>query len=651
MRRVLLIIYYSFLFSLLFPCRVNAYIDPSVTTYAIQALAGIIIGLSAFINIYWRRIARKLNIGSSIYTNYESDRLYYHDPVSGEHTELDYPEVKVSGGSFTKLDILSSFFIIFFFLYLLIIYAPVDMYNSNRNEFWFDFPILIKAALPTFFLFLCIFLIVLFIIRRFSVKGFRILCTVIFTVFIILYIQGSFLVSHMPPMDGTTPVWSEYHTDMIISILLTVIAVIAVVYGSTLLKEKMQILMAAISFLIALALGITDMTMVFTTNILDQKIHCIISENNYTVLSPKKNFIIFLLDAVDSRMIQQLMDENPQFYKENFSDFTYYPDTSATYSFTQESVPFIMNGKWFENQEDFHDFQIQAMAESPLLQRLEKEDWLIDYYDHDLMYLTDEETIKRYRNAYQYETKFSSLSGYIQAELKLVLFKYAPFYLKPLIHFDPDEFLSLRNLPEGMTGNAFNLSDIHFHEQMNSVGFTISDETTSNFKFYHLDGAHTPFEYDEDMNVIERGKGDFRTDVIVSMKVAAELIKELKKTEVYNDTAVIILSDHGYGYQNTGYIFERANPILFIKGYQEKHDFEISRAPISFSDLQDLYNALLNGQTGSDVFKWKEGDIRQRRLLAYYYNQEYTMQEFYLEGNASDMENYHPTGTVFELQK
>ena len=43
--------------------------------------------------------------------------------------------------------------------------------------------------------------------------------------------------------------------------------------------------------------------------------------------------------------------------------------------------------------------------------------------------------------------------------------------------------------------------------------------------------------------------------------------------------------------------------------------------------------------------------VAKRLSVHNYYNQEYTMQEFYLEGNASDMENYHPTGTVFELQK
>lgn len=40
---------------------VEAYIDPSVLTYAIQAIAGIAIAVGAGVGIYWRRAKKKLN--------------------------------------------------------------------------------------------------------------------------------------------------------------------------------------------------------------------------------------------------------------------------------------------------------------------------------------------------------------------------------------------------------------------------------------------------------------------------------------------------------------------------------------------------------------------------------------------------------------
>lgn len=46
---------------LLFGANSRAYIDPSVATYAIQAVAGIVIAIGAAVGIYFRRAKKKLN--------------------------------------------------------------------------------------------------------------------------------------------------------------------------------------------------------------------------------------------------------------------------------------------------------------------------------------------------------------------------------------------------------------------------------------------------------------------------------------------------------------------------------------------------------------------------------------------------------------
>lgn len=45
---------------LMFTVRAEAYIDPSVMTYVIQAVAGVIIAIGAAIGIYFRRAKRKV---------------------------------------------------------------------------------------------------------------------------------------------------------------------------------------------------------------------------------------------------------------------------------------------------------------------------------------------------------------------------------------------------------------------------------------------------------------------------------------------------------------------------------------------------------------------------------------------------------------
>ncbi len=53
--------YVSLCCMLLFGVNANAYIDPSVMTYVIQAVAGIVIALGAVVGMYFRRAKKKIN--------------------------------------------------------------------------------------------------------------------------------------------------------------------------------------------------------------------------------------------------------------------------------------------------------------------------------------------------------------------------------------------------------------------------------------------------------------------------------------------------------------------------------------------------------------------------------------------------------------
>ena len=53
--------YVVFGFMLLFGANIEAYIDPSVLTYVIQAVAGIVIAIGAVVGIYVRRAKKKIN--------------------------------------------------------------------------------------------------------------------------------------------------------------------------------------------------------------------------------------------------------------------------------------------------------------------------------------------------------------------------------------------------------------------------------------------------------------------------------------------------------------------------------------------------------------------------------------------------------------
>lgn len=77
--KVLSVVYFGFACMLLFGENGQAYIDPSVMTYMIQAVAGIVIAVGAAVGIYWRRAKKKINDSLGIEENrnkeVESDEI------------------------------------------------------------------------------------------------------------------------------------------------------------------------------------------------------------------------------------------------------------------------------------------------------------------------------------------------------------------------------------------------------------------------------------------------------------------------------------------------------------------------------------------------------------------------------------------------
>lgn len=53
--------YFGIAFMLMFGVTAQAYIDPSVVTYVIQAVAGVAIAVGAAFGIYWRKAKKKIN--------------------------------------------------------------------------------------------------------------------------------------------------------------------------------------------------------------------------------------------------------------------------------------------------------------------------------------------------------------------------------------------------------------------------------------------------------------------------------------------------------------------------------------------------------------------------------------------------------------
>lgn len=370
-------------------------------------------------------------------------------------------------------------------------------------------------------------------------------------------------------------------------------------------------------------------------------------------MSGEQNFVIFMLDAADSREFSYLLEQNPE-YRDIFADFTYYENTVGAYSCTRYAVPYILSGKWYECDTSFEEYMEDLYDKSPLIEELENRNYRIGLYEPDLHAQNND--VLRFDNIFEAEFKVKSYFGMARQELKLVGYRYAPYWLKKYCVLKQAAFDEQLEAGEGSGEITASMENRVFLDHLNAGGITV-DDTENSFKFIHLEGAHSPYVYDAEVNIIDESQGTYAQNMEASVTLAERYLSALKKSGTYDNTAIIVMSDHGFN-QDIDNADMGDNPfmrqcgLLLIKGVGEKHDtMQISEAPVSYEDLQEAYRRLLDGAWSDTVFDCREGDHRDRRYLWYAVTDEDYLVEYQQTGYASDLSTMLPTGREFRWTK
>lgn len=538
--------------------------------------------------------------------------------------------------------------------FLLFLYAPVDLYCSNIDEFWFDFDVLLRMAAMMFGISLVTLTLLYLLAAWIHPYFYRIGLAVGLAVLLITYVQGNFLVGNLPVLDGTSISWEEYSTLRTESVILCIVVLTIVALLFLLLKKQLfGKACMYISACLSLMLLVTAITEVFGSDALEPKLKLQISTKNEFVMSGEQNFVIFMLDAADSREFSYLLEQNPE-YRDIFADFTYYENTVGAYSCTRYAVPYIMSGKWYECDTSFEEYMEDLYNTSPLIEELENRNYRIGLYEPDLHAQNND--VLRFDNIFEAEFKVKSYFGMARQELKLVGYRYAPYWLKKYCVLKQAAFDEQLEAGEGSGEITASMENRVFLDHLNAGGITV-DDTENSFKFIHLEGAHSPYVYDAEVNIIDESQGTYAQNMEASVTLAERYLSALKKSGTYDNTAIIVMSDHGFN-QDIDNADMGDNPfmrqcgLLLIKGVGEKHDtMQISEAPVSYEDLQEAYRRLLDGAWSDTVFDCREGDHRDRRYLWYAVTDEDYLVEYQQTGYASDLSTMIPTGREFRWTK
>lgn len=545
--------------------------------------------------------------------------------------------------------IISALILAFVASFMIYIYEPIIMYSSNISDFWFDIYSMFSCTwIPALIMFAIIFAgynIIYFIENKIVKKQkniYNISLLIGFILFIVTYIQGNYLAGNLPVLDGTPIEWENYTTQTIISIILLVVITGLTIFGTKKFKYE-----KTIKVLNGVTLGIFVMLSVSLISTSISVEECF-NQKGYTSTttaehineySSKNNFIILLLDAIDSETMDKVIKDNEEF-EHVLDDFTYYPDTVGGYPFTRDSIPLILSGVWSENKTDFSTFYNNAMDQSKLLELLKEEKYDINIYDEDLYFTTENARVIKNLS---FDNKVDKYK-FIKEETKYSLFKYLPFYLKRFSKIEKLDFNETRKANDDVE-DVFRWEDETFYNDYIEKTIKIGDD--KQFKFIHLEGAHYPLNLDKNFNEIENGTIEDKMGT--SMTLVDKYLKLLKDNNIYDNSTIILMADHGFWWEtDDDSLLKRQNPMFYIKGFNEKHEkMNVSDEKVSYGYLQDIYKELLNGKQTKDLFE-NIDNSGPRRFLLYRISGYDHMIEYMQNGHSKDLDTLEETGNIFD---
>ena len=544
--------------------------------------------------------------------------------------------------------------------FMIAIYAPLELYIFNNDDLWFDIYDMFQPILALFVAGFLLNFVIICISRVINIKLYRGICFLETVVLLYTYIQGNYISLKLPTLDGTVIDWSAYNSQTILSVILFIVLT--------------AIFMAVVHFLkFPFFMKVSKIAGICLFVIMSGTLAVNIYSNNYTffrdkikqnvtvkdemLYSTRQNMVILLLDRMESEDVDSFMAEEPEKYADGFEDFTYYRDAMGGYSWTRFSLPLILTGNQYKNDEDYYDFYTRSVIESPLFKNLEERDYIMAVYDVNYFICNDPSIFDRFTNILETRLQFTSRKAFLKLILRVVGYRYAPFGVKQFFNADRVDFKTVELGYYAYDYDLFTWFNDELHNLLHSQPIELDEQ--KHFKFIHLEGGHRPYdltanlerldsehEYPDEDSDTEIGKIGYKEKERSGLTVARELINKLKEAGIYDNTAIVIMSDHGDYYHET---YKAQNPLLLVKGIDEHHPLKVDMAPVSYvTDLQGGFENLMDGKKSDEIFSVGEGDKRRRTYLYYKDTDEHNvLYEYEQTGLANDMDTLIPTGVKY----
>lgn len=534
--------------------------------------------------------------------------------------------------------------------FMICIFAPLEVYLTNVPEFWFRVRNLLPAAGMSFVLSTVVFTALGFCLKKTGVYVYAL--AVFGCLFLGFYIQGNYIPRDYGVLDGKEIDWDKYAGYGAASaVLWSVMLVLCIVLCTKFAKyaEKICSFASAAVFLI---LAVT-LAVLFAGNLRYEKDKnaMVVTQKDMFSLSGENNVVVLLYDTFDASYLREITDsKDGAQYRELLADFIYYPNAAGGYPTTKASLPFILTGQWYENQEPFGDYVQQAYEQTDFYDFLNQQQYAAGVYTSPLFLSRDTDI---YTNVEEGSYSVQNVCGFAKDLLKLAGFHYLPHQLKKYSVIETGDFNKYAK--SSNKDPAYTMEDIpEFTEMLEENGISVNTDTKEKaFRFYHLTGAHPNYEFGEKLKKDGRkySASDEAKGCLQSLKRYCDSLKE---AGIYDNTVIIAMADHGF---QSDTCCRGCNPLFMVKKRQANHPFQVSDTVISWENLLSVMKSLILDNSCGEADSDTSLDRNAPRFLYYSWDDSWgseslpQMIEYELRGSHGDGSfSMLPTGRIYAYE-
>ena len=673
------------LVSVALPQAAWAYVDPSVMTYTIQALAGVAVALSAVAGVVFRRTRRALMKRLGIDEDAKKDReapLHRIDPTLGDkalyataddlsdgqaESEVDATAQKQVKGRGRVAQLRSAAFAACVFVFTLFIVAPIEMVAGSAGSLVVGVEQLWPAIVVTSVI---VAVVLTGLLAALPERVFEPVRIVVISLAACCWLQAMFLNRGLPSADGDTLNWGNFAIQIAVSAIVWLVLIIGPLVVRRKLSHDRMIGLGATAVACALVLvqgvGLASMLMPGSSaQAVRAEMHdYVLTERGMFTVSQQNNVIVFVLDNYDTTHLQKAVSDEPALL-DRFTGFTWYKNSTAAMIPTRYGVPYLLTGQFPREGESFLKFLAERYDRSDYLSRIASTGATMGIYSDTLglQYVSDEQAIDYvYSKAMNFTDANSLPIDNFNAALmltKCALYRDMPWALKPVFWFYTDEVNNaVLAFAEGagLDTVPYAISDGRWYKQLKEYGLSIDEQADAPaFRFIHLLGSHRPYVIDENGVDIGYGKSTRDKQARGSMRMVGDYLDQLKKLGVYDQTTIIITADHGNYYHISTPLKEPATPIMLVKpANAPDKPLETSDVAVAAGDTMPTVLTALGADVGEyGVPMWELTDPDRARIYLMTtsdgsHDQE--ILEYEISGDALDMANWKLTGRSWPAQ-